>query len=35
LYSDVDYMAMQHTMNWLAERRGGATPLSVLRQISE
>jgi len=22
LYADVDYMAMQHTMNWLAERRG-------------
>jgi isopenicillin-N epimerase len=22
LYTDVDYMAMQHTMNWLAERRG-------------
>ena len=22
LYSDGDYMAMQHTMNWLAERRG-------------
>ena len=22
LYADVDYMAMQHTMNWLADRRG-------------
>ena len=22
LYADVDYMAMQHAMNWLAERRG-------------